>query len=1134
MPTAIKEIDMPNIELAIDTSSSLYCVLHHAGISFIHKISLKNTGRKETLCLVISLTVHGYGGSWQKQTDPIGPGQEINLESIDIPLDYARLEGLTGRTKTAFDIKINGTVFYRETVNILGFYEFPTTPEMRIQKTLACFVQPANQTVQQIMAAALKFLKNRTGFVSFKDFLNTPDPTEPARPYKTAEIIYNTILEKCSIIYDEAPTWSYEQDSQTIRPPHQVVPYSPGDNPPTAPGRGTCIDLSLLFASCLENISMSPLIIVIRNGPSDIHAIAGFWNRKKPSFNLFVQKGELVQAVKDQKIIIVETTGFTLQKKLAFETAVIDPENNPPFDGELDFALDIKVARDNGLLPLQFSWAPGLIRVINEAERIAFVGRSRVLEAKHLLFSLFLSDIHENQNLSKAFKKADIDIKRIKKITRDMTRPTTSAVLLPNFREVLKKSDDYIRVLSDMTLLSRMDNLNPSNRIHLTVSLFRSDSQDIRRILDVLGMNTDHALEYFRTIFPWLNRMLTPQVLYFTEDSSQKFLTLFDVIDLDRVGLDLKRSEKPVPETNPDLFTMPKTPSQSLVSTNELNHEGLSKFLQCRYDQGISCFEQALKLEKNNATALNGKGYCLIETGDINAALEIFNTVLEKDPFDLYANMGGIICTHSLGRKSWLKSLMEKTVRIHPRIPALWFRLSLMYQAAGEKDKTLDSIRLSADLLIRQKRAHEALIVIQTGLKYFPEDLHLLQFLGWASRLEGNREKDLLKSRDKLETLYGTFQHPDPETAGLLAGTCKRLWLMDPVRYPDHLKRALDLYYTAWLNSDRKNIYVGINAATLLLLLDRPRASTKLAKEILKFYQDKNLLDLPQVGAEFSSYWYRAIQAEAELLLGHLGRARRIYTDMINLHKDTPSYIESSMNQIDQILPKFGLTLNAGKFLQKPGIHLSGRRITIGIINLAGRVLPKKLITALKDALTLLDRLLPSGTMLEILTGLLNFQETTVSLFLMANRQALLRFVQPLNWEKDFWFCDTPAEVKKCINKAEDIIFIPENKTVGNEQTITHSFIQTQCDLVLIIKDKAHEKTAHGTTVGPFKEKKPMVCIHPDRDYEIIYSHLESLLSQDFLKGKQNMYSPNPIDTSKIRLSRDLLDLQELLGRKQP
>jgi hypothetical protein len=84
------------------------------------------------------------------------------------------------------------------------------------------------------------------------------------------------------------------------------------------------------------------------------------------------------------------------------------------------------------------------------------------------------------------------------------------------------------------------------------------------------------------------------------------------------------------------------------------------------------------------------------------------------------------------------------------------------------------------------------------------------------------------------------------------------------------LQKAYNLYNRAWEVSAHKNTYVGINAATLSLLLGMPEISRETAVKILS-------TESPVVGPRFSSYWYRATQAEANLLLGRLGRARRLY-----------------------------------------------------------------------------------------------------------------------------------------------------------------------------------------------------------------------------------------------------------------
>ncbi len=386
MSVAHIDIDQFHIEASIDSIDTLSCVLYHSHVPVIRRILIKNKGADKTPSLLLSVFIRGCSHTWKKETLPIQPGKELNLGAIDILLDYARLEGISNRSKANLIVQINEITVYEKPMGINGFYEWPTFPEPVYQKTLACFIQPANPVIQSIINLSEGYLKEKTGFISFTDLLNS---NVPDKQKHAAASIYEAIHLKYNVVYDYEPNWSYEEDSQAIRPPQQIIfshPFAPGQK---GNGIGTCIDLSLLFAACLEHIGIRPIIVVIKKGDNSYHALCGYWNLDtRESLDLFLKADRLTMAVESRQVTLIETTGFTIQKNLPFDGAVFEITNCSELIARLVFALDIAVARENRLYPIQFSWSPALTHVIDEAERIALEGKGSLLECKTSVFQL--------------------------------------------------------------------------------------------------------------------------------------------------------------------------------------------------------------------------------------------------------------------------------------------------------------------------------------------------------------------------------------------------------------------------------------------------------------------------------------------------------------------------------------------------------------------------------------------------------------------------------------------------------------------------------------------------------------------------------------------------------------------------
>ncbi len=59
---------------------------------------------------------------------------------------------------------------------------------------------------------------------------------------------------------------------------------------------------------------------------------------------------------------------------------------------------------------------------------------------------------------------------------------------------------------------------------------------------------------------------------------------------------------------------------------------------ELKFDEALSCFEQALLLDQNNPELWNYKGVALRSMGRYNEAIECFNKSLKIDPRDKNAS----------------------------------------------------------------------------------------------------------------------------------------------------------------------------------------------------------------------------------------------------------------------------------------------------------------------------------------------------------------------------------------------------------------------------------------------------------------------------------------------------------------
>jgi hypothetical protein len=114
------------------------------------------------------------------------------------------------------------------------------------------------------------------------------------------------MLSRSRIHYAWEPlNWTLQ--TQQVRSPAEVM----------GTGQGACLDLALLFASCLEQHRLHPIVVILAG-----HALVAFWKDfwgdRKPPFRSYVDRNDpaLITAptvrrlLKSQQIVPVECTGF--------------------------------------------------------------------------------------------------------------------------------------------------------------------------------------------------------------------------------------------------------------------------------------------------------------------------------------------------------------------------------------------------------------------------------------------------------------------------------------------------------------------------------------------------------------------------------------------------------------------------------------------------------------------------------------------------------------------------------------------------------------------------------------------------------------------------------------------------------
>ena len=238
--------------------------------------------------------------------DIIPAHQTIRITDIDVKPDADKLRELTESVTTKFNVIISteGQAIIKKAydLRLLAFDEWSGSNVM--PESLASFVTPNVPELSEIKVSAAKYLEKLTGSSALDEY-QTQDPN---RVRAQVAAIFEA-LRSVGIVY-AAPPASYEKEGQRIRLADKVL----------AEKTGTCLDLSLLYASCLESCGLHPILILF-NG----HMFIGCWLIDKYHYQTISDDLSLLsKSIADgiNELVLVEATSLTNSGKVAFEDAV--------------------------------------------------------------------------------------------------------------------------------------------------------------------------------------------------------------------------------------------------------------------------------------------------------------------------------------------------------------------------------------------------------------------------------------------------------------------------------------------------------------------------------------------------------------------------------------------------------------------------------------------------------------------------------------------------------------------------------------------------------------------------------------------------------------------------------------------
>jgi superfamily I DNA and/or RNA helicase/very-short-patch-repair endonuclease len=344
---------LDKVKVQCDYLPLINFAIQQNGASIIHQLSIENTTPAPLKDIQVQITTEPtFGNAAPIAVAQIPPNESIGLSSFNLTLSANYFTQLTERLSGNLKIEITSeaeSVFCQTyPIDILAYDQWGglnVLPEM-----LAAFITPNHTAIVPIIKRAASILGQWTDNPSLDEYQSrTPD-----RVRKQMAAIYTAITEQ-QIIYSTIPA-SFEEYGQRVRLADSVM----------AQKLGTCLDMALLYASCLEAIGLNALIIITQG-----HAFAGAWLVPETFPDPTIDDVSLLtkrtaEGIYD--ITLVETTCMNMGHSSDFDDAVKKANRKLTDGNSFILAIDVKRARHSGIRPIPQRILHGQVWEVEEKE----------------------------------------------------------------------------------------------------------------------------------------------------------------------------------------------------------------------------------------------------------------------------------------------------------------------------------------------------------------------------------------------------------------------------------------------------------------------------------------------------------------------------------------------------------------------------------------------------------------------------------------------------------------------------------------------------------------------------------------------------------------------------------------------
>lgn len=272
-PPPIPGMRRPLVEIEVKPRQRLNYSLLHNDRSPFQTFLVRKFDAEILPCLEIDIQLHAGDTKI-----PFQATRRLRDMVTDLTCSEVRLPLVAGffrqlresvHTTLAVEVKCDGQSIHRDSYRVTLLPADEWTDDDADRQWLPSFVLPRDPVVQRIIEAAPDYLRaladdSSRGFDGYQR-LAADGGDEGGVVDLQVRAIWSALLYETPLSYINPPP-TYTPGAQRVRTPGQIF----------AGRHGTCLDLALLFAACLEYIGLMPVIFLIQG-----HAFPGYWRSEQ-------------------------------------------------------------------------------------------------------------------------------------------------------------------------------------------------------------------------------------------------------------------------------------------------------------------------------------------------------------------------------------------------------------------------------------------------------------------------------------------------------------------------------------------------------------------------------------------------------------------------------------------------------------------------------------------------------------------------------------------------------------------------------------------------------------------------------------------------------------------------------------